>query len=722
MKPTKPIGLRLFALLAVFAMIVAACTDSDTTDTTADGDDGATTTQADDGTTDTTTGDDDGDDGPAVEGGTFNVGFISNITTDNWWASLDTLSSTYNQAFLGNGKTALYTISLPGFVYVPGIAATAEPVAAVEEGDVWVVEQPIREDFTWSDGEPVTANDLVFYFDTVREFSLGSNHAAYFPPTVLSVTAPDDYTVRVEFSEEPGLAVWQNGVGFATFVPAHFWQEHVDAARAAADEVAASLTDEEAVQALVDASLENEDAEDDLTAEDVTQEMIDQWKADAVANEGLTVLYAVESPQEPSVGSQIFDQWETGAFAATVSNATYPQSGETNTLYSDGSFAITPEGGETTVYGGEGSGDVIAEYREGPFVSEILWVEHGTKDAAYEKLAGGELDYVYDPTGITSGLRNELANNPDLEFSVNQTEGFRYMAFNVRKAPMSDLAFRQAVATVTNKELIAETVLAGAVFPGYTIVHPDLGLHYNADVPRAGWRDGEPMSEADRFLEAVQILTDAGYTWDVEPVIDPENPDPVTASGEGLTMPNGTPVPELTILAPGPGYDPFRATFAIWMETWMKDLGIPVTAEPTDFNAIQAATFPPQTPESVLQWDMYMLGWGGGDPTLPGTSTVAFFHSREDAVTAGGFNTPGYNSEEFDATADAFEAATTIEQAAELTKEMEAILARDLPYVVLFRTPIIEAFNATTQFPTDTIMGGHSGFSNAWPNAVQVSE
>jgi len=53
---------------------------------------------------------------------------------------------------------------------------------------------------------------------------------------------------------------------------------------------------------------------------------------------------------------------------------------------------------------------------------------------------------------------------------------------------------------------------------------------------------------------------------------------------------------------------------------------------------------------------------------------------------------------------------------------MEAILARDLPYVVLFRTPIIEAFNATTQFPVDTIMGGHSGFSNAWPNAVQVSE
>lgn len=717
MKTTKPFGLRLFALLAVFAMIVAACTDGGTTDTTAgDGDGATTTTQTGDGGTTTTAGD------GGVEGGTFNIGFIENITTDNWWAALDTLSSTYNQAYLGNGKTQLFTLTLPGFVYVPGIAATDEPVAAVQEGDVWVVEQPIRDDYTWSDGTPVTANDLVFYFDTVREFSLGSNHAAYFPPAVTSVTAPDDYTVRVEFSEQPGLAVWQNGVGFAPFVPAHFWQEHVDAARAAAEEVAGTLTDEEAIQSLVDASLEDEDPENDLAAEDVTQEMIDQWKADAVANEGLTVLYAVESPKEPSVGSQIFDQWENGAFAATVSNPSYPDSGNTNTLYSDGSFSIQPEGGEAKVYGGEGTGDIEAQYREGPFVSEVIWVEHGTKDAAYEKLAGGEIDYVYDPTGITSGLRNELASNPDLEFAVNQTEGFRYMAFNLRKAPMSDLAFRQAVATIINKELVADTVLAGAVFPGYTVIHPDLTVFYNEDVERAGWKDGEPMSEADRFLTAVQILKDAGYTWTAEPEIDPENPDPVVTPGEGLTMPNGTAIPELTILSPGPGYDPFRATFAIWMETWMKDLGMPVTAEPTDFNAIVAATFPPQTDETARAWDMYILGWGGGDVSLPGTSQVAFFHSREDAVTGGGFNTPGYNSEEFDAVADAFEAATDVETAAELTKEMDAILARDLPYVVLFRTPIIEAFNATTQFPTDTIMGGHSGFANGWPNAVQVSE
>jgi peptide/nickel transport system substrate-binding protein len=720
-KVTKPFGLRLLALLAVLAMIVAACTgETGDTTTTAGGDGGGSTT------TGGGDGGDGGDGGGGTAEGSFSIGMIANITTDNWWASLDTESQSQNQAYLTNAKTALYDLSLPGFVYVPEMAATDVPVEPVQEGDVWVVEQPIHEDRTWSDGTPITANDLAFYFDTVREFGLGSNHASSFPPSVLSITAPDDYTVRVEFSEKPGLAIWNNGVGFASFVPSHFWQEHVEAARAAAEEVTAGITPEDATQGIVDAAAGNDDPEDDVAAADVTQEMIDQYIADAGSQEALSVLYTVSGVSEPSAGSVIVDQWETGAFAATVANTDYVDNGTENTLYSDGSFRIAnADRGLDTVYGGEGSGDVVAQYVEGPFVSEILWVEHGTKDAAYEKLAGGELDFVFDPTGLTSGLRNELATNPDLAFSVNQTEGFRFMAFNMRKAPMSDLAFRQATATVIDKELIADTVLAGAVFPGYTVVHPDLTLHYNADVEKAGWADGEPMEQGARFETAIQILKDAGYTWTTEPAVvrDAEGVFlEVNPKGEGLTMPDGTAVPDLTILTPGPGYDPFRATFSIYMETWMQELGIPVTAEPTDFNAIINATFPPQTPETALQWDMFVLGWGGGDPSLPGTSQVAFFHSREDSVTGGGFNVPGYNSPEFDETANAFEAAETLEEAAELTQEMDAILARDLPYVVLFRTPIIEAYRSDVQFPVETIMGGQQGFPNAWPNAVDVTE
>ena len=717
MKVTRPSGLGLFALLVVFALVVAACTSGETTDTTEGEDDRGSTT------TESVGVGDDGEPDP-VEGGTFRIGFISDITTDNWFASLDTLNSTNNQAYLGNAKTSMFKLTNPGFVYVPGIAATSKPVRAVEEGDVWVVEQPIRTDMTWSDGVPVTAHDLAFYFEITREFKLGGDHAANFPPAVLSVAAPSDDVIRVEFETKPGLAIWQSGVGFASFVPSHFWQSHVEEARAAVAELAATITDEDAVKVIVEASLTDEDPETDIAEEDVTQEDIDAYIEDSVANEGMTVLYAVAAPMEPSVGSQIFAKWEAGAFAATVSNPTYFDIGTENTLYSDGSFRIANSGrGEDAVYGGNGGGDIVAQYVEGPFVSEILWVEHDTRDEAYQQLAAGQIDFVYDTIGISSGLRNQLATNPDLRFSVSQGEGFRYMAFNMRKAPMSDLAFRKAVATVINKEWVADAVLGGAVFPAYTIVHPGLTTFYNADVPRAGWADGAPMSEADRFLTAIQILKDAGYTWDSEPIIDPENLDPVTTPGVGLTMPNGTKVPELEIMAPALGYDPFRATFSIWIEQWLNDLGVPAVVDPTDFEAIVSAVFPPQTEETTMAWDMYLLGWGGvDDVSLPGTLLWEFFHSSNDAVTSGGFNIPGYKSERFDAVADAFDDATDMESAAELTKEMDLILAEDLPYVVLFRTSIIEAYRTSVRFPADVIMGGHFGFPNAWPSAVRVSE
>jgi ABC-type transport system substrate-binding protein len=233
------------------------------------------------------------------------------------------------------------------------------------------------------------------------------------------------------------------------------------------------------------------------------------------------------------------------------------------------------------------------------------------------------------------------------------------------------------------------------------------------------------MEQGARFEAAIGILRDAGYTWSTEPAVARDVTGAfleVNPRGEGLTMPNGEAVPELTILTPGADYDPFRATFATQVVSSMQALGIPVIAEETDFDTIIAATFPPQTPETALMWDMYVLGWGASDPSFPGTSLRAFFHSDQDTVTRGGYNTPGYASEEFDLAANAFDAATTVGEAAQLTKDMDAIVARDLPYVVLFRTPIIEAFRDNVTFPVQSIMGGQQGYPNAWPNAVVVTE
>jgi ABC-type transport system substrate-binding protein len=480
-----------------------------------------------------------------------------------------------------------------------------------------------------------------------------------------------------------------------------------------------------AAQGVVEASLADTDPTNDVSLESVSQQQIDAFIAEAGSSAATAVLYGVESPNEPSAGSVVFDRWEQGDFAVTVANPEYANEGTEHTYYADGSFRITNSGrGKDTAYGGDGAGEIVASYVEGPYVAEIIWVEHETKEAAYEALAAGEVDYVLDPTGLSSGLRNALDEDPGIEFSVNVTEGFRYMAFNLRKPPLSDIAFRRALATVIDKEMVGETILAGAAIPAYTVVHPALTMHHNRDVTRPGWADGAPMGEGDRFDTAIQILTDAGYTWESAPVVN-RDADGVfvdVTSGVGLTMPNGEPVPDLTFLAPALAYDPYRATYSIWIEHWAKQLGIPLTTVSMGFDAISDIVFPANpTQEALLAWDMYMLGWGGGDPSLPGTSLAFFFHSQEDTAN-GGVNSPGYRSSRFDETAEAFHAATDLETAAELTKEMDAIVAEDLPYIVLFRTPIIEAHRSGVQFPVDSIMGGQQGFPNAWPNAVKVDE
>ena len=384
----KLLGLRGVILLAVLAMVAAACTSDsgDTTVTTAAPapGDSTTTTEA---PTDTTAAPTDTTAAPAPSGATFRIGMIANITTDNWWAAIDTDSQSQNQAYLTNMKPALFNLSNPGFTLVP-LLADGLPVAGVQEGDVWTTTQPLRTDMAWSDGTPVTANDLVAYFDVVRDFRLGSNHLGNFPDTVLDIEAPDDFTVKVTYDAEPGLAVWNNCVGLASFPQAAYWAPFVEEARAAGEAVSSGITDADATQALVDASLANDDDSDDITAADVTADDIAEYKLDAGANESLTVLYQVSGAdaREPSAQSLIYDQWETGAFAATVTNTSYFDSGTTNTAYSDGSFRIANPGrGEDNLYG-PGAGEVSAEYTEGPYIGEVLWVEHGTKDAAYEKL------------------------------------------------------------------------------------------------------------------------------------------------------------------------------------------------------------------------------------------------------------------------------------------------------------------------------------------------
>lgn len=651
---TKTSRWRWLALLAVMAMIVAACSETGAEDP-ADGATTTTTAAPDD--TDTT---EPTDGGEPTEGFAYTIAIFSDPTTDNPWAAFDTENDVWTN-YVNPDGAALYTYQGPTYTLVPGIAEDDSPPELVADGDNWSVTVTLRDDVRWSDGEAIDANDVAFTFNTVAKYDgLGGNFPASWPMAreddasteedessngVLSVEAVDDMTVKITFNFEAGLAVWPFQVGVAPVFPEHFWGPIVD------------------------------------------------------ANDTFEGLYAESGLGYPNAGAFNSTEWEPGAFWRNTAIADYYDKGAQYTVYDNGAVEYTNAGGETEVWGGEAGGEVVSSYTEGPFASDVTFSLYSDQNAAVLALTDGSVDFLLNPLGLQRGLQQLVLSEPELNVIVNEQNGYRYLAFNTRKFPMNDVAFRQAIACRIDKEFMANTVLGGSAIAANSQVPPGNSFWANPDL--AGTCDGQ--SEQERFESAKQILIDGGYTWTTEPIWDEANRD-VVPQGQGLAGPDGTAVPAMELLAPGPGYDPLRATYSLFIEQWATDLGVPVTANPTGFTVIVDQVF--AEGDAASEWDMYILGWG----LTPFPDHVfSFFDSRQDSAN-GGFNTPGYNNPEFDALNDQFGQAKTLEEARDLIFQADAILAEDVPYVVLFTTPIIEAYRNTIEFPFTSVLDGVQNF------------
>jgi ABC-type transport system substrate-binding protein len=607
--------------------------------------------------------------GQAPPGFTYQTGIISDPTTDNVWAYLDTESDVYNSYVLGGQPAFLYTLSLPSYTHSPVLAAPLEAPIGEADGDDWVIEVPLREGLTWSDGEAVDANDVAFTFETARDLNLAGNMLDVWPRAseddpatsdaneyvlgLLEVAVVDDYTVRLVWNDQPGLAVWQFNTALAPILPEHFWGEHAAAASEAGD------------------------------------------------------LYAVSGLGAPSFGPTVITEREPGAFVRNVKNENYSFEGANYTVYANGVIDFShPEKGWEETWGGEPSGEILFEYPEGPFLSDMLFNVYGSQDAAALALINGDIDYWLNPLSLTRGLQGQFLDAEDLVVNVNAGTGMFYMAFNTRQFPGSELAFRQAVDCMIDKDFVAENILAGAVISMDATVAPGNAFWSNPDVSStcAG------MSQEERLATAVQILSDAGWSWEQEPEFLGGRDD--VQAGVGLTGPNGETIEPFSLIAPGPGYDPMRATYSLWAQNYMNDLGIPVTANPTGFTTIVDQVF-----STDPDWDIYILGWSLG--VFP-DYLVSFFHSRNDSV-AGGNNSPGYANPEFDALSDQFSASTDIEEAQDLAFQMQEIIARDAPYVVLFTNVQIDVYRSSLEFPFTDFLQGITDGGLGLPGLVQQS-
>jgi ABC-type transport system substrate-binding protein len=617
--------MRLAAVLAVFVMLVAACTPA------ADSSDGASQEPPASGESQAPASS-----GSSGELGTYTLGIFQDVTTDNQWNSADTAGNTvWNSYFLNPMLAAPYKVTQPGIEFVPDLA-TEELQPTVQEGDSWVGTFTLRDDALWSDGEPITGADVAFTWQTAVDLELLGPWEDFVDADVITSVEAEGQTVTVTFNAQPGLSQWGPGTGITVIPiqPMHFWEPIVEQAK----------------------------GEDDPR----------------------TTLLAASGADAPSAGATVYGDRQEGAGASSGVNENYYD-----------------QGAEMS------SGDVT--YTEGPFATDFNFPLYGGQEAAVLALADGEVDLLLNPLGMQRGFQDQVAENPDLTAIVNPTNGYRFLAFNHARAPMSDSAFRDALTALIDKEFVTGNLLQGVAFPLYVILPEGNTKWYNEEVADELATVGYAGLDADtRHATAIQLLTDAGYTWEVAPgfadeegTVSPEPGEGLTFSaGQGLIDPDGNPVPQLRLVTPTASYDPLRATFANYISGVAQEMGIDLVAVPTDFNKIVNDVFAVDEDNNYTSdFDMFILGYSLGAAAFP-TFHASFF------ATGGDSNNTQYSSEEYDAFSAAFDASQTEEEAFEAMWEMERLIAQDKPHVPLFDTGILEFYNNRVEYPfTDTLSG-----------------
>jgi ABC-type transport system substrate-binding protein len=621
---------------------------------------------------------------PQQQGDVYRVGVFADLTTLNYWAANGPDNTVWNSYMLPPRLT-MYDLSDQRFDFVPLVALDL-PEPLIEEGDYWVVEIPIRDDIVWSDGEPFTAEDVAWTANAVIKLGLISgNWSSWYDANYLErVEAVEPYVVKYTYHTKPGLAVHQEGALQAPILAEHYWAPIVDEATASLDAMG-----------------------DDASEEDLL----------AAQQEAHDILFAHEPEGEPLAGAFFFSQWEQSAFLEIAANEDYLETGAVVTMYENGAYHETlADVHDFTLYG-DPEGDVALEYEVGPNVSSVVYSIYGSQDAAVLALKNGEIDFLLNSLGLQRGLLSQVQDDPNLTVVQNPANSFRYLAFNHRRQPMNDCSFRQAVAFLIDKEFVTQRILQGVASPVYSFVPQSNPAWYFDDVPKFGlYDDGTNMSREDRLNMAVAILEQAGYSWedDQKPVwnVDGGHVEPAGR----LLMPDGTPVPTLDLWGPTAGYDPMRATFATWVENWLNEVGIPVEAQLAGFNVLIPRIFTEQ------DFDMYILGWSLD--TFPGYMRD-FWHS-EQAVPDGN-NAAGYVNPEFDELSDELMTCETQEACKEISDQLQAILATEVPYVLLFYSPIIEPYrSAAVDYPYDAHLSGlqysHQGPLQSLQTTVSVIE
>ena len=308
--------------------------------------------------------------------------------------------------------------------------------------------------------------------------------------------------------------------------------------------------------------------------------------------------------------------------------------------------------------------DYPADLGGAPAIDEVYFVISQNTDSMIEDYKAGNLDAIVDFPATYEKL---LAAVPGTTAVASPAIGFHELAFNCWKSPKSkgnpllrDAAIRQAVHWAIDKEKINATSMAGQAVPGTSLLSTAQG-DWHWEVPAADQYRYEPE-------KAKQILEDAGYA-DTDGDGVREN-----AKGEKL---------EFRFVALNE-YPEDQAA-AKMILSWCRDIGVKLDLEQKDEGAFGDEVY------DNANYDVFIWSWGGDiDPGfMLSTFTTKQILNWGDSQ----YSNPAYDGlyiQQAEALDPAKPDDTSKRKA--ITDEMQKILYRDNPYIILWYNVNLQAF------------------------------
>ncbi len=246
-------------------------------------------------------------------------------------------------------------------------------------------------------------------------------------------------------------------------------------------------------------------------------------------------------------------------------------------------------------------------------VPELHYVSYGDNAALTTALATGEADWAQ--AFIPQIEDSYLSADPDNKFLASPTSGAGTLFMNLQTKPFNDPALREALAWTIDRQAYVDIAREGASEAIWSVtglaalledeVIPEYaGQEYSVDIDKAR-----------------EILTDAGYTWEGETLIDPD--------GEAVTFSISVPA----------GWSDWNTEQALIAEELKEGLGIEVKIDQPDWGGWDAAR-QEGTFQAIIHWledtgNAYGLYTSTMDPKWIVDGKAAFNFGRFDdpAVT-----------------------------------------------------------------------------------------